>query len=79
MTANIDKNLFSCEYQLSSMIQETSREIKSKESETSRDRRSQRMGGRKQKKSEGSSKVFRAEHDSQEREEDLKNTKEVVA
>jgi len=47
MTANIDENLFSCEYQLSSVIQGTSRKTKYKESETSKDRRSQRMRGRK--------------------------------
>ena len=61
MTANIDGNISSCKCQSSSVIQETSKRIKGRRGETSKGRRSQRMGGRKnikQKKSEGSSKVF---------------------
>jgi len=63
MTANVDENLSSCECQLSSIIQGTSKGIESRRSETSRGRRSQRIEGRKnikQKKSEESSKVFSA-------------------
>ena len=40
MTANFDKNLPGCKYQLNSIIQGTSRRTESRGSETSRDRRS---------------------------------------
>ena len=60
MTANFDENLPSSECQLKSVIQEPSRRTEKRRIKTSRSRRSQRMGGRKnieQEKSEGSSKI----------------------
>ena len=61
MIANFNKNPSSYEYQLSSIIQETSRGTESRRGETSRSKRSQRVGSWKnikQKKSKRSSEVF---------------------
>ena len=44
MIANFNKNPSSYEYQLSSIIQETSRGTESRRGETSRSKRSQRVG-----------------------------------
>ena len=61
MTANFNENSSSYKHQLSSIIQEISREIESIRSKTSRSGRSWKVGDRKstkQKKSERSSKIF---------------------
>ena len=50
MTANLDKNLSGCEYQLDSMIQGTSGETKERRSEASGSKRSQRVESRKNSK-----------------------------
>ena len=47
MSANFNENSSSCECQLSSVIQGTSRRTQSREGETSRSRGSQRVGSRK--------------------------------
>ena len=66
MTANLNENTSSSECWLSSAIQGSSRGVEKGGSKTSRSRRSQRIGGRKnfkQKESEGSSEVLDAMED----------------
>ena len=47
MTVNLDENLSGCEHQLDNMIQGASRETEKRRRKTNRDRRSQRVGDRK--------------------------------
>ena len=47
MTANLDENPSGSKHQLDSTIQGTSREIEKRRRKTNRDRRSQRVEGRK--------------------------------
>jgi len=85
MTANFNENLPGCEYQLSSMIQGTSKRIESRGDKTSRSRRSQKIKDKKILNKREIVKYlmqwkeFIAEHDSWEREKDLENAKEMVA
>ena len=61
MTANFDENSSSCEYQLSSKIQETSGGTEDRKSKTSRGGQSQRIKNRKntkQKKNKRSCKIL---------------------